>query len=97
MKKFIHIFVALLLLFLAIEWVGTYKKIDSRIYASAELTKKLKDEGILPRGKQIDSFNKRPSDWYYRQRAYPYDDIPREKQKLALKIAKDIETRIVKS
>ncbi|MCP4704997.1 MAG: hypothetical protein GY865_10330, partial [candidate division Zixibacteria bacterium] len=89
MKQFLHIISALCLLIIAIILVEHSNKPDQETFTSQELTIILKDNGTLPRGKQLDSFNKRPSDWYYRQRAYPYDDIPREKQKLALKIAKD--------
>ncbi|MCP4706019.1 MAG: hypothetical protein GY865_15580, partial [candidate division Zixibacteria bacterium] len=83
MKQFLHIISALCLLIIAIILVEHSNKPDLETFTSQELTKILKDNGTLPRGKQLDSFNKRPSDWYYRQRAYPYDDIPREKQKLA--------------
>ncbi len=87
MKYGLHIAGTLCIMAIAFIWVGRSEVSVQAYYTSAELTKRLKSEGILPRGKQLNSNNQRPSDWFYRQRAYPYDDIPREKQKLALKTA----------
>ncbi len=87
MKQFIHVAGVFLILLIAILWVDLPGNTNYSTYSSQELTKQLKDDGILPRGKNLNSYNQRPSDWFYRQRAYPYDDIPREKQLLALKEA----------
>jgi len=90
MKYAIHIICVFCLFLIAVIWVDSSNNPNNAKYSSQELTKKLKDDGILPRGKNLNNYNQRPSDWFYRQRAYPYDDIPREKQQLALRKATEI-------
>ncbi|MCP4632405.1 MAG: hypothetical protein GY855_05725, partial [candidate division Zixibacteria bacterium] len=91
MYKISYVFGLLFLLIVATKWIDSPNLEFKKKFTSQELTKILKDEGLIQRGKNMDAFKQYPNDWSYNQRAYPFERISREKQNIALKHAKNLQ------
>ncbi|MCP4704262.1 MAG: hypothetical protein GY865_06610, partial [candidate division Zixibacteria bacterium] len=80
----------LFLLIIAVSWIDSPNLEFKKKFTSQEITKLLKNNGLIRRGKNMDAFQQFPSDWSYMQRAYPFERISKEKQEIALKHAKNL-------
>jgi hypothetical protein len=84
MKKLSALMGALLVAALTVYWLGTDRseKLSKGTYSDLNFYM-MKNNGKVPKLKQ------RPNDWFYYQRAYPYESIPPQKHKLAIQAAKE--------
>jgi len=81
MKKFVLIIPVVFLAFLAVYWLQMRPAQESwRSYRARTAGYQMKNNGKIPKSIRLE----RPSDWFYRQRAYPYDTIPIEQHRQAV-------------
>jgi len=81
MKKLAWIIPASLILVFSVYMFSPVQKQDSfRDYRAKTNGYLMKNNGKIPKAVRLE----RPSDWFYRQRAYPYDTIPVEQHRQAV-------------
>ncbi|MFZ5979690.1 MAG: hypothetical protein ACOYVF_03580, partial [Candidatus Zixiibacteriota bacterium] len=85
MRKFVWFIPAAIVLVFAIYWLlpGGRQPNFYRDYRAKTNRYLMKNHGKIPKALRL----QRPSDWFYRQRAYPYDTIPVEQYRQAVRDA----------
>ncbi|MDD5425354.1 MAG: hypothetical protein PHN52_02545 [candidate division Zixibacteria bacterium] len=88
MRKYILIVPILILIALILLlWPSRQKKESLQSYRARTTGYLMKKKGKIPKAVRL----QRPSDWFYRQRAYPYDTIPVAQHRLAVLKAREIQ------
>jgi photosystem II stability/assembly factor-like uncharacterized protein len=85
MKTFCAIAVVLILFALSLVYIGsTNRSCDNQVRCDDPIYSKLKSDGLIKSARQM------PNDWFTMQRAYPFNEIPKERYQQALEEAKVI-------